>query len=219
VKYFGGVVMYKKNIKKRLMAGIIISIMMFSFLFSANAYPEAHESDSSMYLSLQIGNRDFILNYAGYYWLETLDESDPSVMPILHEGRTMLPMRAVANIHNFDGPDYWDVKWVASENKAILGMCYYEDDDTFNFTPVAEFTINSSKAIFYDDDGNPRQVEIPGAAMLINNRTYLPLRAVSEAMGTDIEWVPSKQGIVIILFDERPESVRFPDGTTVDISG
>ena len=142
-----------------------------------------------------------------------LDSDDASVKPFIHEGRAMLPMRAVSRALNYDGPFYCDVDWHDSERKAVL-FWRDESDPSFYHT-VAEFWVGSTDAVFYDVDGDPKQVKISSAPMIVNNRTYLPLRAIADALEIGIEWVPSKQGIVI-YFWERPQYVIFPDRSRIE---
>jgi len=102
---------------------------------------------------------------------------------------------------------FLDAYWDYDENKVIL---FWIDFYDLSHYLVAEFWIGSTSAVFYDWDGNPRQVELPGMPMIVNSRAYLPLRAVADALDIYIEWVPSKQSVVI-YFWERPQYVIFPD--------
>jgi len=198
---------------KRNLKTTILLLLIFCILFNSYAFAETLEGDydEPTHIALQIDNTDYMI-FHGQPMIRPLDSSDSSVKPFIHEGRTMLPMRAISEILNFDGPFYYGVEWFGSEEKAIL---YLRDaSDPSYYEPIADFWIGSTTATFYDFDGNPSSVEIPGAPMIVNSRTYLPLRAVSEAIGINIEWVPSKQGVVLYFWD-RPQNVFFPDKSRI----
>ena len=163
------------------------------------------------YVTLQIDNPYYINRASGPL---RLDENDPSVRPIIHEGRAMLPLRAVASIIPLDGPGYYVVDWYESERKAVLiERC---QTNPSRHQPVADFWIGSTSAVFYDSsDQSANRVTISSAPIIVNGRTYLPLRAVADAIGWDIEWVESKRGIVV-YYRMRPSGVLFPDGSRMD---
>ena len=176
---------------------------------------------SAEYLSLQIDNPNV---YNGYYDNDyPLDSNDLNIMPILYEERTMLPLRAFAALLNFDGSAYYDIEWNPADSTALLYMRDEADYDFFE--PYAKFQIGNTTAIVYND-GVESEITIPVAPTLINSRTYLPLRAVIDAISRDrgdgdehatrIEWIGARQGIVIFLYGGHPSVLKFPDGTTID---
>lgn len=198
----------------------IVAICMVSFFYVGGN--QVYADDYGSYLSLQINN-PFVYNgiYATSY---LLDENDLNVRPIIHNDRTMLPMRAVASLFNFDGPEYFDIDWDQSNKTAFLFRSSY--DDAGDYMPIAKFQIDSARAVYYKN-GVESEATIPTAPVLINSRTYLPLRAIIDAFAvnsggddaTTIEWVDSKKGIVILFpWDDRPTSVTFPDGTSAQLA-
>ncbi len=46
---------------------------------------------------------------------------------------------------------------------------------------------------------NGKAVQIDAPAEIVNGRTFLPLRAISEALGATVEWIPDTQGVTVIL--------------------
>jgi len=199
--------------KKNLM--MKISIIFLCCCFSSNHVFAAPADAPVYYCLLQIDNNNYMMSFWEQTEVFRLDENDSSVKPILHEGRTMLPMRAFSRLLNFDGPMYYDVEWYDSERKAVL--CMRDDSDPAFYQVIAEFWIGRSTAVYYDDNGaNPRQVTIPCAPIIVNSRTYLPLRAVADAISSfEIEWVSSRRGIVLYLSYDGPRDVSFADWSKI----
>jgi len=196
---------------------IMILVLVWGFLLGSNAFTVRvyASNDEMFYRALQIDSVYHSLNLWGNFRdVARLDEMDPSVRPIIHEGRAMLPMRATTGLIGWaDGLLFYDVDWHDGERKAVLSLKH--DDDPDFVRPIATFWIGSNTAVYYCDDGNPREVEIPAAPVIIGGRTYLPLRAVFDAVdGVEVEWVEAARGIVIYFPGSRPSNVTFPDGST-----
>ncbi|MCL2200325.1 MAG: stalk domain-containing protein [Oscillospiraceae bacterium] len=64
-------------------------------------------------------------------------------------------------------------------------------------------------------DGQMRPLDVP--AQIIGGRTYLPVRAVTEALGASVEWNPHTRGITV-RSEERLIRLTI-DSTTVEIDG
>ena len=210
------------NYKKRYISLLVLCFAVTLFLSGIPAFGAASaEVETSTYLSLQIDNPNV---YNGIYKMAfPLNSEETAVRPILYNERTMLPMRAVVSVLNFDGPMFYDIEWDGDDNTAFLYLLDDSDEDFFQ--PIALFQIDNTTAVFYKD-GVPTDVTIPVAPTLINDRTYLPLRAITDALMinedgyvTGIEWVDAKQGIVICLYDARPSAVTFPDGSSAKLFG
>ena len=206
---------------KRKLVSVIVMCLVAVLLLPAGVQGYSADAEGLTYLSLQIDNQKV---YNGIYEMVfPLDSEDTSVMPILYNDRTMLPLRAVASVLNFDGPMYYDVEWDADNNSALLYLVDASDEDFYE--PIAWFQIDNEEAVFYKN-GQAQDVTIPVAPTLINDRTYLPLRAIADALMnndeggyvTGIEWVESRQGIVLCLYDAQPSTVTFPDGTSAEIT-
>jgi len=163
---------------------------------------------------MQIGNIYYSHLREGRYNTFRLDRDDPTVKPIIHEGRAMLPMSASVRMFNFGGSQWRRVSWNESERKAVIYMIC-QGDPSFHRL-LAYFWIGSTTAIFFDEDGTPEYVTISAAPIIVSDRVYLPLRAVTDAMGDDwgIEWLPSSQGIVLHYTGLVPRNVVLPDGST-----
>ncbi len=63
---------------------------------------------------------------------------------------------------------------------------------------------------------NGRQVVTDTAPVIVNNRTMVPIRAISEAMNLDVEWVEATREVIItgeLPGEEKPEAVEPADET------
>jgi len=194
---------------KKNFAIVISLIFIFSILFNNQVYADQNET----YSALQIDNTNFSYRRWGRpVGFRELAEGE-NVSPFIYNGSVMLPMRAVIEIIPVDGPPAFRVEWHDSERRAVIVASGLD-----GVVPLAEFWIGRTTAVYYDDYGrNPRQVTIANAPVIINGRTYLPLRAVVDAFSSrEIEWVPSKQGIVVYWTGLRPQTVTFPDRSTIE---
>jgi hypothetical protein len=127
---------------------------------------------SQTVIILQIGKSTFTVNGS----IRTLDSP-----PVIKNSRTLLPIRAV--VEALSGTIYWD----ANEKKVTV---------TLGSTTI-ELWIGKSIAKVNGvdtpiDSTNPKVVP-----EIINSRTMLPLRFVTENLGCDVQWEQSTQTITI----------------------
>lgn len=127
------------------------------------------------------GGRKEILNLYGYNKLNVyIVENEisvalngvrtqfPDAQPFVDENdRTQIPIRALAELLDFD------VSWNGDTLTAELIK-----DDTIITIKIGENHITK----------NGETIAIDTAARVINDRTYIPLRAVGEALGCEVEW-------------------------------
>lgn len=113
-----------------------------------------------------------------------VDEENPSVMPCLIEGRTMVPLRFVAERLGFA------VAW--EESTQTVQLSYGED--------VLCLPIGS---LHYLWNGTEVALDVP--AQLVQERTFLPIRAVSEAFQRKVAW--DDRGLVVIGMDFMEEDL------------
>ncbi len=109
-----------------------------------------------------------------------IDSKNPDIRPVLRNDRTMVPLRFVSEA--FDGVVVWSD---ASQEVSI--RCDYKD---------LKIKIGESTMLA---DG--KEVPIDSPAFVENGRTFVPLRAISEAMG---KYVYEDNGVVIIANSENP---------------
>ena len=101
----------------------------------------------------------------------------PDSNPIIVDGRTLVPIRAVAEKMGYT------VGWDA-ENQLV---------SLTSSDNMLHFQINANVALRNIETEIPLDV----APMIINNRTYLPLRAVTEAMDATVDWNQSTKTVII----------------------
>ncbi len=104
--------------------------------------------------------------------------SFPDQKPVVVDGRTLVPARGV-----FEQLGY-TVDWDDEASTALVSDGY----------TTVKIPINST--IIYKND-SPITLDVP--AQLIGGRTMLPLRAVSEALNLQVEWVERTNTVIIHL--------------------
>lgn len=93
--------------------------------------------------------------------------------PIIYEERTLIPIRSV-----FEKLD-WEVSWDSNQKMAIIS----------NATTIISITIEDNDMQVYDIAADMQEtVALDVPAMIINDSTMIPLRAVCEALGTEVNW-------------------------------
>ena len=100
--------------------------------------------------------------------------------PAAIEGRTLVPIRAVAEAMGYTVD--WD-----GEKQLVTLIPLNEDGN------LVEFTINSSS---YQVNGEEQKLDVE--AMAICGRTYIPLRAAAEAMGAVVTWDATSNSAMIM---------------------
>ncbi len=114
--------------------------------------------------------------------------------------RTMVPVRAITEMLGYDV--YWH------NDTRQVDVC--EKGST---VPVIAMQIDSTKAYYtkYDEElGESVGVEaiLDSPATIINNRTFVPLRFISEAVGYIVEWVEETEDIYLF----SPEYIKNHQG-------
>ena len=98
------------------------------------------------------------------------------VDPIIIEGRTMVPFRKIFEIFNFK------VDWAASTTTVLAN----------NGSQIIVLQIDNKKAFV-----NNKQFDLDVPAQLIDGRTMVPLRFVSEHIGANVEWIGETRTVKI----------------------
>lgn len=99
---------------------------------------------------------------------EELESDQPAV---IIDSRTMVPMRAIAEALDVE------VDWVADTKTVVFA----KDDVTAELT-IGETVLNVTAA------GVTVPVEIDAPAVIVNSRTLVPVRFISENFGAEVEW-------------------------------
>jgi len=98
------------------------------------------------------------------------------VPPMIQNGRTLIPLRACAEALGAQ------VQWLEKLQTAII---------TCNATRIA-MPIGKSE---YEIDGKETPIDVP--AQIIDGRTLVPVRAISEAFGADVKWEEETKTVYI----------------------
>ncbi len=106
-----------------------------------------------------------------------IDESNAKVVPILENDRTLVPIRFIAESLGAE------VSWNDATQTATL-----KKDTT-----TVSITIGENKMLV---NGSEVALDVP--AQLRNERTLLPLRAVSDALGKQVFWGGEETGLIVI---------------------
>lgn len=109
----------------------------------------------------------------------------PDSAPVIKEGRTLCPIRAVAEKLGYI------VDWDGVTRTAII-----KNDEL-----VLEIQIGAGEmkkaAIVKGERVNEEEVSLDVPAEIINDRTYLPLRAIGEALGCEVDWDGATRTVII----------------------
>lgn len=103
----------------------------------------------------------------------------PDSAPMLIEGRTLVPIRAIAEKMGYAVT--WDGELQLVTLTASKGL------------PVLHFEIGSNIAL----KNLSEKIELDVPAIVVGGRTYLPLRAVAEAMEANVNWNDTERTVEI----------------------
>ncbi len=106
------------------------------------------------------------------------------VPPQIINERTMVPVRAIFEAIGAS------VDWIQETQTVISDM-----GDT-------HITLTIDEPVMYVN-GEPKELDTP--AMIIDERTLVPARAISEAYGLKVDWIQETQTVVIITTDSDVE--------------
>lgn len=126
-----------------------------------------------MSILLQIDNSNMTVNGVE----KAIDEA-----PVIRDGRTLLPVRAV--VEEMGG----SVEWNSDLKQAILN----HGENTI------VLTIDSTTALL-----NNQEQSLDTEPVIINGRTFLPIRFIAESFGYDVEWNETDKTILITEKAER----------------
>lgn len=108
---------------------------------------------------------------------QSIDPANSDVKPIVQNDRTLVPVRFIAETLGADAA------WDDSTQTATLT----KGDSVVNVT------LNQKEMLV-----NGERVPLDVPAQTVNDRTLLPLRAVSDAFSKQVYWEPSGSGLIII---------------------
>lgn len=102
--------------------------------------------------------------------------------PVIDRGRVLVPFRDIFEALGAD------VRWDSQQGKVIAS----KDNTTI------EINIGGTAL----KNGSPVNLDVPGK--IVNGRTMVPIRFVSETMGATVDWDASSQAVVIITNKLHP---------------
>lgn len=134
--------------------------------------------------------------------------------PFISNERTMMPLRAISEA--LDATVYW-----FGEDMRVQIVSY----DTLLALEIGNNVMSKYKVENGQLSANFESIELDVAAMIHNDRTYVPLRAISQAFGATISWDnPNRSAIIIPAEKEMnkktvAEMKIQPDGTLCSVYG
>ncbi len=129
--------------------------------------------------------------------------------PFLSNGRTLVPFRAIFEKLNFE------VSWVA-EGKQINAerrkdkkriRCNIQTIENKMIVMLDDYVTESNGFV------NVSSFDVP--PQIVSGKTYIPLRAVSEALGCDVDWNGNTKTITITAKDKLPTKKEIEDNTVI----
>ncbi len=106
--------------------------------------------------------------------------------PIIKEGRTLVPMRKI-----FEALGY-DVEW---DDGTIT---VYDDGDV-----IMILWIDDYEMLVADENGDLKSVELDVPPQIVNERTLVPVRAISDSVGADVDWNNSSRTVIIKFYEKE----------------
>lgn len=162
---------------KKLCAVVLTFLMALNLCFC----PAVFASDAGVTILMQIGNREMTVN-------GVVKEIDPgfSTTPIIKNGRTLMPLRAVMT--ELGG----SVNWIESERavEVMLG------GNKVSLTIGSNLAKRNSSVAILD--------QVP---IIVGGRTMLPIRFIAESFNLSVSWNGESQTITIVSGISR---AKFP---------
>ena len=110
--------------------------------------------------------------------------------PFIDENsRTMVPLRAVADAMGIG------VDWNANRKEAVFGKNTFTDDGVI--IECITFTIGNTTAIGLGGKTGP-EIPMDTAAVIVNDRTYAPIRYLAEFFGYTVGWDAATRTVTIV---------------------
>lgn len=152
--------------KRRLISLLTVLVLVMSLI------PTVMAAQPTMVVAMRLNSPWCVIGDTA----TKLDESNSSVVPMMEDSRTMLPIRRI--IESFGGT----VEWVA-ETKTV--RCSLNGN-------AVELNYDSTVALV-----NGQQVMMDVPMRLRNNRSFVPVRFVSENLGLKVGWEGTHKIVVV----------------------
>ncbi len=128
--------------------------------------------------------------------------------PISVNGRTLVPFRAVFEALNFNVNWEAEAKQINAERKTSQNRiyCNIQIEDNRMIVIFDDYTNGNSFV-------NDTSFKVP--PQIINGKTYIPLRAISEGIGCDVGWNGNSKTITIASKGKVPTKKEVEDNTLI----
>ena len=159
---------------------------------------------------LSIGSPGMTVNMS----LAEIDPGRPDTVPVIINDRTLLPIRAV--IEAIGGEIGWEdsikeVSILVDENSIKLSMLnpVYKENFVFinDSMPMQKIGVYEGSK-YMNVNGEMIKNDVP--AMIINSRTFMPLRFIAENAGCAVKWEPSNRSVIVTYTGGGPVAVITP---------
>lgn len=180
----------KKRINKRAVALALAGTVAFSNAPVLEVSALSNEAPTVTYEQFEK------MNYVKIFINGRLVEFNDSLgYPYIENGRTMIPLRAVAETFNAV------VKYLPSYNVAEVQKA----------NQIVDVKINSNMILYTDQNKEETLIHTDAIATIRNDRTYIPLRAVFELFGMDVRWDAENNTAHIESYYHEFENIDFKD--------
>src|SRR6056297_1732387 len=126
---------------------------------------------------------------------KAVDFSENTGEPFIESGRTLVPLRVVVESLNAQ------VSWDHDLRQAVV-----KKNETTVIVPIGASYIYK----------NDKKIENDSKALILNGRTFLPIRVVMEAFGYDVKWEEMSRSILI---NQKNKKSINPIDQSVTING
>ncbi|OQB15593.1 MAG: hypothetical protein BWY15_00305 [Firmicutes bacterium ADurb.Bin193] len=154
---------------RRLMFAVLVCVLLANTLFVPGGIADTDTSNRR--IGLLIGCPDAIVNNVK----TRIDPNDPNVTPIIQDGRTLIPLRFVAECYGAN------VDWI--EDTSTIKIQFERGK--------VEMVIGSKTMKVNNKE---REIDVP--AQIIDGRTMVPVRAFADAFEKYTFW--DNRGLIII---------------------
>lgn len=198
--------------RKNLLAVVLVIALVLSFI---NPVVYARQEEITVHFN---GAITMILDGEEFIPLET---DGSYLIPVIYNGRTYLPVRALCDALKLF------VDWDASTKTVSIGGGEWVPPQKVTPKGSKDRSLRTGKAykdtdlkmVLYGNPFNPREAD--GTLVypiLVNNRTYLPLRALCDAVGVDVQWDGNTSTITMTSTGKGPkkDGEYIHDGSTYE---
>lgn len=175
---------------------ISLFVMALMFLMSAGVFAAETDTDAQTPVSsveeteedvaLRLRKEDVIFLHIDNYAtvsdgvLKWIDRGNQAVKPFIKEGRTMVPLRFITE---------------------ELGATVVYDGATRGITITLGDTVMSLTVGQKAYTLNGQMFQMDSEALVMENRTFVPVRFVSEALGRAVQWLGDERIVVVTPAD------------------